>query len=67
LKSNSYLYGDDTEVPEIPAEVIMRRVELLDEHLFELLKVSYKTRDNARVRAVIKARTFWTSLNKKDI
>jgi len=66
LKSNSYLYGD-AEVPEIPADIIMRRVELLEDNLCELLKTPYQTRDSARVAAVMKARTFWTSLNNKDI
>ena len=59
LKSNEYLYGSDVEVPEFPQDVIMRRIELLNDNLRELLEHSYYTRDNDRVAAVLKAIDFW--------
>lgn len=61
--SNEYLYGTH-KVPEIPADVIMRRVELLDEHLGELLEVPYMQRDLKRVRAVEKAIRFWEKIGE---
>lgn len=56
---NEYLYGKDVEVPEIDRETVMRRLELLKEHLAELLGHSYYTRDGERVEAVLKAIKFW--------
>jgi len=41
MKTNEYLYGKDVEVPEIPPEVKMRRIELLNEKLEELLDVPF--------------------------
>ena len=38
LSKTEYLYGEDAEVPEIPAEVVMRRIELLKDNLEELMK-----------------------------
>ena len=67
MKDNSYLYGEDAEVPEIPADIIVRRVEVLKDHLADLLDHSYHTRDNNRVSAVIKAIDFWESINKKEV
>lgn len=63
MKNNAYLYGEDVEVPEIPAEVIVRRIELLKEHLEELLEIDYKTRDLERIRHVVKAISFWEKLS----
>ena len=60
-----YLYGTDVEVPEIPQEIIVRRIELLKEHLGELLEHSFYTRDNKRVNAVLKAIKFWEDINNK--
>jgi len=65
MKDNSYLYGQDSEVPEIPNDVIMRRLELLKDNLESLLDHSYHTRDNNRVRAVLKAIDFWEKINTK--
>lgn len=64
MKSNEYLYGTD-DVPEIPAHVIMRRVELLDEQLSELLETPYKERDIKRVRAVEEAIKFWEEIGER--
>jgi len=66
MKTNNYLYGKDVEVPEIPNEIIMRRVELLKEHLAELLDQSYHTRDTCCVRKVWEAIDFWEKINSKD-
>lgn len=64
-KSNEYLYGEDIEVPELPQEFVMRRVELLNEHLTELLEVHYDSRDGKRCNDVMKAIDFWSSINDK--
>jgi len=67
VKDNTYLYGEDVEVPSIPEEIIMRRTEALKEHLHELLDHSYHIRDGERVSAVIKAIHFWENINNKDL
>jgi len=63
MMTNDYLYGKDVEVPEIPQEVIVRRLEALNDNLAELLKVTYLGRDSARVRRVQKAIDFWEKIN----
>ena len=50
MKTNKYLYGEDAEVEELPADIIMRRVEILEEHLKELYTVHYMDRDYERIR-----------------
>lgn len=64
--SNDYLYGENIEVPEIDNYVIARRIELLKEHLEDLIEVYYMDRDTERIRAVLKAIDFWSSINNKD-
>jgi len=66
-KSNEYLYGEDIEVPEIPQEIVVRRIELLNEHLEEILAEPYFSREAFRCNAVIKALSFWENINNKDI
>ena len=66
MKGNIYLYGEDTEVPIIPAEITMRRVEMLKDNLAELLEHSYHTRDGVRVNSVLKAIKFWENINNED-
>lgn len=61
--SNEYLYGTD-EVPEIPADVIMRRLELLEDHLGELYEVHYMQRDQKKIRAIEKAIKFWEAASE---
>ena len=63
--TNEYLYGKDVEVPEIPEDIIKRRIELLEEHLARLLEHSYHTRDGDHVNAVLKAIKFWNNLNNQ--
>lgn len=65
MKDNSYLYGEGVEVPEIDSYAIMKRIELLKEHLEELLEHSYHTRDSDRVNAILKAINFWEKINDK--
>jgi len=67
IKTNEYLYGSDVEVPSLDAEVIMRRIELLSDHLSELLEQSYHTRDRTRVAAVLKAISFWQKMVKETL
>ena len=66
MKTNEYLYGKEVEVPEIPQEIIVRRVELLQEHLDELLEVNYRQRDTGRCKAVFEAIKFWEGLNNDN-
>lgn len=62
MKDNLYLYNTD-DVPVIPAHVIMRRIELLDEHLGELLEVPYMQRDLKKIRDVERAIKFWEEMS----
>jgi len=64
MKTNEYLYGN-REVPEIPAEIIVRRIEELDDHLTELQEVHFSERDSTRVKAVKDAIEFWETINDK--
>ena len=64
--TNSYLYGEDVEVEDIPEELIVRRIELLRDNLAELMEVPYLGRDEVRVNAIIKAVSFWQSINTKE-
>ena len=41
-------------------------VELLNEHLADLLDHSYHIRDAVRCNDVLKAIRFWENINKKD-
>ena len=63
MQTVEYLYGEGAEVPDIPAEVIARRLEILKEHLSKLLDHSYHTRDGNRVNDVLKAIKFWETIN----
>jgi len=48
-----YLYGTN-EVPEVPEDIIMRRVILLEDHLDGLLEVNYFERDTVRINKIMK-------------
>lgn len=63
LSQQNYLYGDfGDDLPEIPAEVSVRRLEALKEHLHVLLEHTYHTRDSDRVSAVLKAIKYWENI-----
>ena len=62
MKSNEYLYGEDAEVPEIPAEIKMRRVEILKEQLEIELDKHYGKRNQKRVRDIMNAIEFWENI-----
>ena len=64
LTQQEYLYGKDNEVPEIPRDVVMRRIETLKEHLAELLEHSYHIRDSVRCQKVFEAISFWEKINE---
>ncbi len=64
--TNEYLYGEGVEVPEIPQEIIVRRIELLKDNLATLLDHSYYVRDGVRCNSIIKAIKFWETINNKD-
>ena len=66
IKSNDYLYGEDVDVPLLDAEVVMRRIALLSEHLEELYRPHYTKRDEARIRDVTKAKTYWINMQKEN-
>ena len=59
----NYLYGDGVEVPDVPADIIMRRIELLDDNLTALLEVPLQDRDFVRIKDVLKAIKFWSTLS----
>ena len=70
MQKDSYLYGEDVEVPEIPSEIVMRRVELLKDHLAEKLEHSYHTRtseDSIQINKILKAIDFWEHINREEI
>lgn len=64
MKTNDYLYGEGVEVPELPRDVVMRRIELLRDHLGELLNENYMRRDTVKIRAINKAIAFWAELDE---
>lgn len=61
--SNDYLYGKDVEVPEIPEEIIVRRLEALKDRLHELMEIPYLDRDDDNIHAMHKAISFWEKIN----
>ena len=63
--TDEFLYGKGVEVPHIDPLVIVRRIELLNENLEELMEVQYLARDWSRVNAIIKAKTFWDKFDGK--
>ena len=64
ITQQNYLYGAyGDDLPPIPADVSMRRIEALREHLAELLEHSYHTRDNQRVSSVLKAVSYWENIS----
>jgi len=67
MKNNERLYGEGIEVPEIPEEIIMRRVELLNDHLSELISIDYMDRETRRIDEVLNAVNFWLKINKKEL
>ena len=65
MTKNKYLYGD-VDVPEIDALVVARRIELLDDHLTEVMNVPPLERNQNKANAIIKAISFWSSINKEE-
>ena len=63
MKSTEFLYGDETP-PDIPEDIIMRRVEILKEHRDSLLEVDPMERETYRINSISKALNFWSSINK---
>jgi len=63
--TDDYLYGKNVEVPHIDPLVIMRRIELLNENLEELMEVQYLARDWSRVNSIIKSIRFWETFDGK--
>ena len=66
MKTNAYLYGEDVEVPEIPQEIVVKRIEALNYNLEKLQNVHYLERDMERIRAVIKAIRFWLNIDYNE-
>ena len=64
MKTNKYLYNTD-DVPQVPEEIIMRRVELITDLIEELLEVHYLERDTVRINDLVRAKQFWLELNNK--
>jgi hypothetical protein len=65
MTKSEYLYGTDVELDDIPNEIIVRRIELLNDNLEELLEVQYLARDSERINKILKAISFWESINSK--
>jgi len=66
VQKNKYLYGD-VDVPEIDSLVVARRIELLDDHLTEVMNVPPLERNQNQAHAIIKAISFWQNINKEEI
>ena len=66
MKSNMYLYNTE-DVPDIPQEIIVRRLELLKDHLSELMDVPIEQRGKVRLRIhdVEKAISYWENINSQ--
>jgi hypothetical protein len=64
MKDNSYLYGENIQVPPVPDEIIRERVSLLESNLEELLNIHYLLRDGKRCNDIVKAIKFWESINE---
>ncbi len=64
VSQDIYLYGLDSEVEPIPAEIVCRRVELIDDVLDEIQDQHYLVRDTARMNSCLKAKSFWQSLGE---
>ena len=68
MKTNAYLYGENVEVEEIPAEVILSRVTPLQEHFDELSNIPFDQRAYPQIvqmNEVSRAIDFWNSINDK--
>ena len=65
MNKQDYLYGEGVDVPEVDSLIVLRRIELLQIHLGELLEHSYYTRDIDRVRSVLRDISYWENLNPK--
>ena len=63
MKTNEFLYGNEVP-PDIPAEIVMRRVQLLKEHQDILLAVDPMERETYRLHSVSKAISYWQNVNK---
>ena len=63
VKTTEFLYGDETP-PDIPEDIIMRRIEILKEHQDILLAVDPMERETYRLHSVSKAISYWSSINK---
>lgn len=64
LSQNEYLYGVDSKLEPIPAHIVCRRVELLEEVIEELQDQPYLVRDSVRLNACLKAKKFWQELGE---
>ena len=67
MHTNRYLFGEDRvdEIPEFDSLVLVRRIELLNEHLSELLQVNYRDRDEHKIRDVLKAITWHEDMKRR--
>ena len=64
MLDNAYLYGEGVEVPELDTHMIIRRIELLEEHRAALYNVHYMDREYEKISNIEKAITFWTKLSR---
>ena len=64
MKSNAYFYGEGVEVPEFPADILMRRIELLKEKRAELYEPHYMNRDEDHIREIDEAIDLFEKLSR---
>jgi hypothetical protein len=64
VSQTMYLYGIE-DVPEIPQDIIDRRIAVLEANLSKVLDHSFYTRDGRRANAILKAIKFWTQLGNE--
>ena len=65
MLTNSYLYGDDFEVPDVPAYIVMCRVVQLKDRLAEVQEVEYMLRNHILKEDLLKAIEFWETINDR--
>lgn len=64
VSQEEYLYGIGCEIEPIPAEITVRRVELIDDVIEEIQNQNYLERDMARMNSCLKAKKHWQSLGE---
>jgi hypothetical protein len=64
VSQTMYLYGTE-DVPDIPQDIIDKRIAILEANLSKVLDHSFYTRDARRANVIIKTIEFWTQLGNE--